>query len=343
MSPWTRRSGSALVIAWLSCVVCVGQADADDDEPWKPSCDRVKDVPFPASDQPDEATRKALGGCDSEKLFYGIGQKADPVKARACAYIEMSTGDEVVFGGSTILMTVYATGVGAAQNLDLALRLACAIEGAPAEMEGRVAHLEKLKSKKKGKVHFDLCDDITSGFMMGHCASHDQRIAAARRDQRYAARVAKWTDPERAEFQKLRAAASEFFRARSANEVDLSGTARAALQVEEEEKLEAAFGRILDDLDRDALPKVTAADLAAADHELNATYQRVMKAPNLDAQYITKEGIREAERKWPKYRDAWAAFAKVRFPQRDPASVKVRVTRERTSNLYQLDQSHEAK
>jgi hypothetical protein len=70
--------------------------------------------------------------------------------------------------------------------------------------------------------------------MSGHCAGHDQRMAAAKRDRRFGARLARWTAPERAEFQRLRAAAGEFFDARSANEVDESGTARVALQIEEE-------------------------------------------------------------------------------------------------------------
>jgi uncharacterized protein YecT (DUF1311 family) len=343
MSPWARRSVCALLMVWLSCIARRGQASDGDESAWKRSCDRVKNVPFPASDQPDEATRKALRGCESEGLFYGIGQRPDPAKARACAYVELAAGDDAVFGGSTILMTIYATGVGAAQNLDLALRLACGVEGAPAEMEGRVAHLEGLKAANKGRVKFDVCDDITSGFMMGHCAAHRQRMVSAKRDQRYAARLAKWTAPERAEFQKLRTAASEFFHARSSNEVDLSGTARGAMQIDEEEELEGAFARLLDDLDRDRLPKATAADLAAADHDLNATYRRVMTTASLKWGSVTKEGVRATERTWPKFRDAWAAFAVVKYPQIDPVSVKVRVTRERTADLQGLDGADDAK
>ena len=58
-----------------------------------------------------------------------------------------------------------------------------------------------------------------------------------------------------------------------------------------------------------------------------------MKSATVHWGTVTKDGIREAERKWPKYRDAWAAFVKVKYPKIDPASIKVRVTRERTSDL----------
>ena len=329
-----RWAASLLMLAALTLAARVGHSGEDEEAvASKATCERLKNVPFPAADQPDEALRKKLRGCRSEPLFYGIGQPADPVKARACAYVELAAGDDEVFGGSAVLMMIYATGVGATQNLDLAIHLACELDGAPAEVEGRVAHLKRLRGAKGSKVKFDLCDDVTSGLMSGHCASHDQRMAAAKRDRRFGARLARWTAPERAEFQRLRAAAGEFFHARSANEVDETGTARAALQVEEEETLEAAFGAILDELDRGTLPKATEADLAKADKDLNATYQRVMKATTVHWGTVTKDGIREAERKWPKYRDAWAAFVKVKYPQVDPASIKVRVTRERTGDL----------
>ena len=105
------------------------------------------------------------------------------MKARACAYVELAEGDGEVFGRSRVLMMIYATGIGGTQNLNLAIHLACETEGAPAEMEGRVAHLERLKGAKGSKVKFDLCDDVTSGYMSGHCAGHDQRMAAAKRDR----------------------------------------------------------------------------------------------------------------------------------------------------------------
>jgi uncharacterized protein YecT (DUF1311 family) len=330
---WIRPALVAVVIATVPLFARVGQADDAADTSWKRSCDRVKDIPLPTGDQPDEGARKALRGCKSEELFYGIGQAADPEKARLCAYLERSAGDELIFGGSAILMTIYATGIGARRNPDLAIHLACAIEGAPAELEYRVAHLEKLKAAPAKKIKFGLCDDVTSGFMMGHCAAHNQRIRGAKREQRYVVQRAQWTAPEQAEFEKLRAAAGAFFSARSAGEVDLSGTARAALQSEEEERLEASFAALLDKLERNAVPPATAAGLADADRKLNAVYQQVMKTEKPDWGSITKDGIREAERKWPMYRDAWADFARLKYPRAGPTAVKVRLTRDRTDML----------
>lgn len=324
---------ASAAIIWVAGGVASVRAADQRDEPWKRICERVKDVPLPAADQPDQAARQDLGGCSSERLFYGIGRARDPERARLCAYLERAAGDELVFGGSSILMTIYATGVGAARNPDLAIRLACDVEGAPAEVEHRVEHLEKLKSAGGKKVEFDICDDVTSGLMEGHCAAHRQRMVKARRDLRYGARLAKWTASQRSAFQKLRAAAGAYFGARSANEVDLGGTARGALQVQEEEELEASFGKLLDELERGALPAATDAELADADHELNATYQRAMTGAKPDWGTVTADGILQAERSWPKYRDAWVAFAKVKYPNADPRALKARLTRDRTDLL----------
>jgi hypothetical protein len=68
-------------------------AEIGSDERWKPICAQVKDVAFPAADQPDDAAKKALKGCSSEGLFYGIGQVPDPQRARLCAYVELAAGD----------------------------------------------------------------------------------------------------------------------------------------------------------------------------------------------------------------------------------------------------------
>ena len=93
----------------------------------------------PAADRPDARTAASLKDCDSEKLYYGIGMKADPVRARQCAFLEMAKEpDEGIFAGRTMLMTIYANGVGAKRDLDVATHLACGLEGAPAAAAMRI-------------------------------------------------------------------------------------------------------------------------------------------------------------------------------------------------------------
>jgi len=68
------------------------------------------------------------------------------VRARQCAYLECtSRADTGGFSGNTMLMIIYANGVGA-EHLDLATTLACPLDGAPAEEDCRVKRLDTLKA-----------------------------------------------------------------------------------------------------------------------------------------------------------------------------------------------------
>jgi len=301
------------------------------------SCARVAAVPFPAADRPSDAETRALKGCDAEDLYYGITAPADPVKARLCAYAQIASHDDPVFGGSAILMMIYATGAGAKRNPELAIRLACELDAAPAEHEGRVAHLETLKRRTQAKLTFDLCDDITSGFMMGHCAGHDQRLEKAKRDRLWKGRLDGWSPAEREAWKRLRAAADAFFEARVAGEVDLSGTARAMLQIEERERLEKRLVALVDALESGKLPAATTPDFRAADQALNAAYAGVMASSAEDLGTVTKPDVKKAERAWLHYRDEWTRFARDKYPAVSPDAVKTWLTRERTAQLTGAD------
>ncbi|RYG15414.1 MAG: hypothetical protein EON96_10675, partial [Caulobacteraceae bacterium] len=51
-------------------------------------CRAVKTTPFPAADRTPPAG-VSLKGCNAEALYYGIGVKADPARARLCAYANL--------------------------------------------------------------------------------------------------------------------------------------------------------------------------------------------------------------------------------------------------------------
>ncbi len=79
----------------------------------KAICRRLGGLEPPERDEPTPAQTRALKCCSSEKLYYGEGGRPDYVKARLCAFIDADgAADDNVFGGSTILMQVYANGLG---------------------------------------------------------------------------------------------------------------------------------------------------------------------------------------------------------------------------------------
>lgn len=329
-------------IAAIAALLAASAAAAEDSLT-NPACAALEKIAIPAADQPDAAARERLGGCDSESLYYADGGKPNLADARLCAYLERDKGDEQVFGGSAVLMMIYANGQGVARNIPLAKRFACAVQGAPAELDGRLEHLDALaKAGAKPEV-FDLCDDITSGYMMGFCASRGADKAKADRDKRIAALSKNWNPADRAAFAKLRAAADAYFDAVVEGEVDMSGTARGAMAVGAREDLENTLAESLTAFERGDLPKDDATQFAAADKALNASYAAAMKTArpvegenfsNLGT--VSPEGIRSAERAWIKYRDAWVAFGAHKYPAVGADAWRSYFTKERDEALKAL-------
>ena len=302
-------------------------------------CRRLAGMTMPAGDLPTPAEAATLADCSSQALYYGIGRPADPRAARLCAVVENRSADPQVtdfgFAGDRMLMTVYANGRGAARDLDLATALACRAGFAPAEVDARVRHLARLKAEGWTGSDFSLCDDITSGLMQGVCADHDQLIARAARASAFAALSGRWSAAERAAWGAVQKAAAGFVDARGQNEVDQSGTGRGAFVVGAEEKAERAVSTLLADAEADRIAPASAAEAKAADAALNAACGALMaRAPALARDTtLTAAGLATTERAWLRYRDAWLAFARLRYPALPPDALLTRLTRERTAQL----------
>lgn len=286
----------------------------------KALCRSVSTREPPAADRPDAATARSLAGCDSEALYYGIGMAADPVRARQCAFLEADAVSGSVFSGRVMLMTIYANGRGARRDLDVAIHLACGIEGAPAESDGRVLHLAQLKRKGRKGDDFHFCNDVTSGLAMGYCASHEAGIAGARRKAAWDRLLSGWTAAEKRLFEPLASAHEAFVEAHGSGEIDLSGTARAAMQIGAEEALRDELLELVGSLAAGAMPPHRAGEYRAADAHLNAAYRKARAAAaaagdDVAPGAVTRTGILEAQRAWLRYRDAFLAFAAVKFPR----------------------------
>ena len=297
----------------------------------KALCRLLSDLEPPERDRPSPAQVAALRGCSSEKLYYGEGVRPDYVRARLCAFTE-SDGDDV-FSGPTILMQVYANGLGVARNLDLATSYACGIDGAPAEIDGRVLHLQALKTKAG---RFDYCDDVTSGAAEGFCQERDSDRAAVGRDATLERLVAGLPDEAKMLYAPMKKAFEAFVDAHGDGEVDQSGTARAAEVIAEEDSTRDQFTTDL----RRLLGRqwISTADAKAADMQLNVSYRRAIAwAAGKDNFTTVKPGdVRTAERAWLAYRDAFVRFAAVAAPAVSQDAVLARLTRLRTAQLDQL-------
>src|SRR4051812_35626265 len=73
-------------------------------------CKSVDKQDFPAKDRPSAEIAKTLKGCSSDDSYYGIGEPVNAVVARHCAFLELEEDEDLVFGGTNILMMIYANG-----------------------------------------------------------------------------------------------------------------------------------------------------------------------------------------------------------------------------------------
>ena len=277
---------------------------------WYAGCLKVKDAAPPPADLPAPSAVASLQQCSATDLYYDTKSMSAPKPAdwRPARHCAMATQN------SAVLMMLYQNGLGVQKDPQLALKYACSIDAAPAEMQGRIEHLQQINASGRGMI--DLCDDITSGYMMGVCSAIDARQKQRVRAQATGKVSASMPAAAQAALQKLQAAASKFADARAANETDLSGTARAAMSI-------AARTAELDQLAHDLReyeagklpPSMSKEQAAALDKELNAIYSKLMKKPaQTYAGAVSKDGIRATQRLWLAYRDAWIHFGAVRYP-----------------------------
>jgi uncharacterized protein YecT (DUF1311 family) len=299
---------------------------------WYAGCLKAKDAAPPPADSPAPSAVPSLQQCSATELYYDTKSMSSPKAAdwRHVRHCAMATQN------SAVLMMLYQNGQGVQKDPQLALKYACSIDAAPAEMQGRIEHLQQINASGRGMI--DLCDDITSGYMMGVCSTIDarqkQRVRAQTTDKLSTA----WPAAAQASLQKLQAAANKFADARAAHDTDLSGTARAALSIAARTAELDLLAHDLREYEAGKLPAPVSREQAAAlDTELNALYGKLMKKPaETYAGAVSKDGIRATQRLWLAYRDAWINFGAVRYPAVTSDTWAARLTSRRNVQLQDL-------
>lgn len=309
------------------------------------TCLKSETIPLPQADLPTAEDLTKLKSCKSAALYYGYTGKPDYVRARKCAYLERISPDQII-AGSSILAMIYANGLGVQRDLPLAIKFACEAGGAPAEIDGRIYDLEQREvGKSSPAAHpFDFCDDVTSGYMQGACEGISADADAAKREQTIQSLTKGYSSKQEKAFAALRKDAYAYFKAHAKNEIDLSGTDRAAISLGDIDAHQESFLTNLQTFEAGRVPR--AADSRLVEAHLNAIYRRVLANPDLkplpntgedvimtDDGTITADGIRVDQRLWLAYRDAWVGFAKLLKPNVAATDIESWLTRQRTAEL----------
>lgn len=309
---------------------------------WKQVCDRALAVPFSVPKFAHARSEKWLGQCDSEALYYGFTAPPEFFDALQCAFYERahpepSIGDP--FYGPGVLMMLYANGEGVPRDYNLAIRFACENTwAADAEMEYRIGHLEHLRDTHAVTIHFDLCDDGTSGLTEGACASVQENFDDAKRTKQLRDISADWTANVNAAFTTLEKAENAFVKARVENEVDLSGTGRDAFQLEEEGVLKDQFLINLNRFAKADVPAASTSDYRDIQQTLERVYGKIQSSAESAWQFTTVKpaGVRTTERAWLALLEAWADFGRVAYPHLNTDRIRAQITRLRIHQLRSL-------
>jgi uncharacterized protein YecT (DUF1311 family) len=333
------RTLSCFTIVFVGLVFVTGspaQSTRNNERP--AACDQYDQLPVPPADLPSAAEREGLARCDSYKLYFGLNDPANAVAARKCAYLQRDDKTRIMdnpFESSGLLAMIYANGRGAARNFKMAQKFSCEIDGAPAENSGRFEHLAKLQQQNWMGSDFNLCDDSTSGFMQGWCAKLNNDLAKVEQGKNLKSLTARWSAVEKQAFQLLQQAANAYFQTSSQNEVDLSGTGRAAFEIEAEATLQDEFQAALQRFEKGDLPSFAAEQFHEADGQLNSGYAKIQFKPAQGMAYttVTPDGIKLTQRAWLRYRDAWVKFGAIKYPTVSADSWKTWLTQQRIKQL----------
>ncbi len=338
MRPW-------LPLALVSLLLCTAAAaepeywgDAEFHKGYPESvadCAKYRKVEPPAADRPKVARLADLKTCDSSDAYYEITGRGDAVKARHCAFAEMASNENDGPAGAGVLMMLYANGRGVKENLPYAIRMACTVGGAPFEVSGRIAALEARMKGEGTDTAFDYCDEVTSGYGASQCAMIGSRVRDEARNKRFAELGHSWKPVQKAAWDRVIVAETAYTDAITQGEVDLSGTLRGVFALEAEGEVKTGTLGLLEALDQKALDKAGPGQLQKSDAGLNAAWKKVTAHSFEDFRAVTKDGVRNTQRAWIKYRDAWSAFAKLCWPGMGQAAADY-LTKERTNALLCL-------
>jgi hypothetical protein len=280
--------------------------------------------------------------CASYRSYRGIGRATNYAEARACAWQERlaqkaGLGQNQkeplawVVGGSLILADIYFNGTGVKRNIPLAMRFACEAEKSMASQA--LPDIAKLNGSPRTHGPFEFCDYAMSTFTMNFCTAYKSEIEDERRSRYYSSLKASMTLEQQAAFEKLLSARSTYIEAH-ASEVDQGGTIRTMRTIGSEWILKDLFHKEIVHFERKKWPILSDKQIATADALLHREYVKKLRQlrtqteESIDGGAVTANHLSSVEEAWEKYRDAWDAFAHLRYPA-TAAIIRAEITLDR--------------
>ncbi len=306
---------------------------------WKPGLEAVA--------SPADANRWKAEALACNDHLYGInGQTRSYDLARRCCLTRRDCNRD--------LAMIFANGWGVRRDYDAATFFLCQAEEemAPAELTGMLDQIAALRgSQAPGDL--DYCEQVTSGYGMSLCQQLDSARAAPLLEARIAAVETPLDSKAKKALATLRIAADAFARADGARQAEdnRGGTIYPSVASGATQEVLTTF---VSTLERHAKTRANPADAAAAkraDDRLNQAFRQARKAFEkcdycLDTEALRREVLRDAQRAWITYRDAWKVFYQARWiGTAPPAALEREITTAlsaaRTDELLAIGQEEE--
>jgi len=140
-----------------------------------------------------------------------------------------------------------------------------------------------------------------------------------RRSRYYDSLKSSMTPQQRAAFEKLLAAQAAYVKAH-ASEIDQVGSIRVLRTIGSEGILKDLFHAELVHFERKEWPALSDSQIKLGDSLLRREYEkalhrlRALTKEEIDQGAVTVDHLSNAEEAWQVYRDAWIAFARLRYP-----------------------------
>lgn len=308
----TLQAGIAALLALCLSAPLAGQDDFGEKEA-QALCARLKNYHPGPKAQPTAADRK-LFAAETEDCYayvYGPGKALDYDKGRRCCLVK---------GCNRELALIFANGWGVPRDYDAASYFLCRTEDiAPFEQWGMLGHVQAMRKQTQPK-DLDYCEWVTSGYGGTWCQQLEMDRLAPEQDRRIDAVSRSLPAAARPALETLRKAAAIFAEADGGLTAldNYGGTIYPSQVLAGQQEQTEAFLAALEKYTRNRASAATPADFERADHALNAAYQKQKIRVKADDKEFDRDtagqgSLRDAQRAWIPYRDAWKSLYRLRW------------------------------
>lgn len=262
----------------------------------------------------------------------------DPQKIKSCI---------LKCGGNIGVAIMYANGKYVKKDLNKAISYVCQDNYDANEYE-RNSMIKTLYTELvKGGLEkeFNYCSHVSSRNYVLACSSYEQKKPWQGIRKKFKQLPKSFTKEQKKAYDAMLESAFEFFDVRASSEQDLTGRMFPIFIDEWEQNQRIWLIETLEKLESGEL-KIEKKDYASADAEMEELYKKIIKKKEQDyldyldgkigGIFISKEDIKNTQAKFPAYRDAFANFIHVTYPEISLDAARSWITKIRIQQLKEL-------